>query len=96
MLPTGSSENVAINPATRTQEDAITQPEDKGECSGVIFPQPDLPTKCVQCPSLSAKNQEQNNTVKKLQRLLQVRNNKLKNYKRKGRNPQFKFLQILL
>ena len=93
MLATGSLETVP-NQATRT--DAIIQPEEKGECSGVILPQPDSPTKCVECSSLSAKNQELNNTVKKLLRLLQVRDNKLRKYKRKGRNSQFKLLQILL
>ena len=95
VLATGSLETAA-NQATRT--DAITQPEEKGECSGVILPQPDSRTKCVECLLLSAKNQELNNTIKKLQRLLQVRDNKLRKYKRKrkSRNSQFKLLQILL
>ena len=94
MLATGSLETVANQATTRT--DAIIQPEEKGECSGVILPQPDSPTKCVECSSLSAKNQELNNTIKKLQRLLQVRDKKLRKYKRKGRNSQFKLLQIRL
>ena len=59
MLATGSLETVA-NQATRT--DAIIQPKEKGECSGVILPQLDSPTKCVECSSLTSMNQKLDNT----------------------------------